>query len=849
MAKLKIDKFNGIYTNIDENELNLELFKDSRGFKHENGYVAVNEEKISLATLPTLENGYSWETGIYHTIFSDPFATSITATSYDVLVLVAKKLDGTIYKRQVWLRYQDTWKRLSSEGHIPNPFGMFLSGIFLSERDFDTTINGTAFFRKANGYIKLFLPHNCYWIGTIGREKWITYGDGLANQMITWNGFGEQWYIDRLVEQFDQDNLTFYWEYDTVNPRTRPAYTQPTRALKCGPNRRLGIDYNTQVISDGSVGTVDIIKNTDGILYQCNLQPPTGVLDFYYYKYSFTDSEGYPLTFDDGIFSAVLRAQGLLTPSQTAILTPFAGEVGHGTTLIFYPTQIEGRLDPKDSSWFEEFGSGIYKTGNSGPWQYQVWIPGDSDYEMRYNPSYQITKAGFDSNVFTTEKAYNVSTVGFPGDKRKWNIIVTALLDDKDEVIVDFRRGSITEELTKWTLSIKNILIPWDLNHRITRFRFYMKIEDYDLDYELYKEINLLEKNDYANPLTPFFMHLEEKQGIQLAQNIGFLFNEELPQRYRAVTGFRDQLTINGITLGISNENNGFIYHSLVGGGLLQENILLTQNSLVIPSIPKINAIANLNGNLGAIGADQIALCIVGESAGQLVFEIKDGIEFGTNSISSIAPVANGIALYSPNGIIITDGYQKQLISEAINDKVKENFNSYRLQYNANHNRLYFYGLSSTYYIFRFDYQRWEKFNIPSRSDEQILIDMLINHDGNIAYLYNNKLYEYNISSTYNEGAYLVTNTSDLGEMSVDKLLNYIDLDFKGTIFVYINYDNNQFILLQRAESASRTIKRIFIPLSLRRPFMKIAIRLNTNDNTTQVYKFELDFGILKRRF
>lgn len=126
--------------------------------------------------------------------------------------------------------------------------------------------------------------------------------------------------------------------------------------------------------------------------------------------------------------------------------------------------------------------------------------------------------------------------------------------------------------------------------------------------------------------------------------------------------------------------------------------------------------------------------------------------------------------------------------------------------------------------------------------------EILIDFDGHRAYLTNDYLYTYDNTDTTTVGAYVLTNDSDLEHPSVDKLLNYIDIDYKGTIQVLVYQDGTAIHLFEPPDKTSRGTKWLYMPLIKRTAFQKIKIKIATSDPDAIIYGAELDFSILKRR-
>ena len=126
--------------------------------------------------------------------------------------------------------------------------------------------------------------------------------------------------------------------------------------------------------------------------------------------------------------------------------------------------------------------------------------------------------------------------------------------------------------------------------------------------------------------------------------------------------------------------------------------------------------------------------------------------------------------------------------------------------------------------------------------------DVLIDFDGKRAYLTDDALWVYDTADTNVTDGYVTSNNSDLGYPDVDKLLNYIDVDYKGTVQVIVYQDGNGIHIFNPPDKTSRGTKWLYLPLRKRKAFQKIKIVLASSDPDAIIYGVELDFSVLKRR-
>lgn len=126
--------------------------------------------------------------------------------------------------------------------------------------------------------------------------------------------------------------------------------------------------------------------------------------------------------------------------------------------------------------------------------------------------------------------------------------------------------------------------------------------------------------------------------------------------------------------------------------------------------------------------------------------------------------------------------------------------------------------------------------------------DILIDFNGNRAYLQDDKLWVRNIADTNLTPGYIMFNESDLGEPSVDKHYNYIDIDYKGSLQVRFFLDRTLKHSYTLPTSTNRTTAWVHYPLDNRSPFQKTYLVFVTSTADTELYGFEVDFSVNKRR-
>ena len=126
-----------------------------------------------------------------------------------------------------------------------------------------------------------------------------------------------------------------------------------------------------------------------------------------------------------------------------------------------------------------------------------------------------------------------------------------------------------------------------------------------------------------------------------------------------------------------------------------------------------------------------------------------------------------------------------------------------------------------------------------------ILIDIL----GNKAYLTDDKLYVMDPYDSTTPVGYVQTNESDLGEPSVDKMINYIYFDYVGRFDITFYNGDVPLATVTAPQTDTRRVGQLYMPLEARKPFQKLKIVIQTKIIGSEMYGMELNFGAMKRRY
>lgn len=730
MPKIKIKDWNGIVTNIDETDTDPAIIRDSSNFRFKKGYTTFEPRLLTdnagtNFAPPDLSINFTqnfvWETGIYCTLTNDPLKNNEDEEAWkkDICVLVAKAQDGDDYHRLVYLKeLEDTssWKELSKNSgysnithkiELPNHDG---AGNFDGSGAppeyypsyFTTQLDGKAFFQIEKGTLKLYLPHDVFIIRYIFRVPTFP-PDPSAPFYIGWN-------IDRLVEKYDPAGATVKVKQSDGTWADQEDVPDGTAVedVRCGENRRLGIKYKISFEDDESVALDEFEMNffetpSSAVCYKWVDHYPT---QRKFYLYKFNDAETSAIIYPKPPWgkpnSEAWWRESDDEPMDDSYWAIY--QLGDGTANLVFSPSTAAILEPQGTTWS---GAG----GTYGDWNVRACNP---LYNGILRGTWKISKAAFEAQTWLYKgKELTIGEAGFLVDTDlRYSIVCTAVLDDGAEVIMETSNGeaNLPSPGTRFAIRLSDIYIPTNINKRLTRIRWYHKTPDIDTDYTLHREVDLLTGTE---PLTaPFYMGEYTDTGKTLSTNIGFLIDEEDFTKYDVLTGFKSFTTESGISIGITTSDNVNLYHSTVGGGQLLPDLVYDANALPITGISDLNAVANINGKIGAFTPDKLYVIGSGESLGQLVFNIDDTLDLGVKNFNDVVPVQGGAVVNTRNGIFWTDGFRSDLISEPINDLVRTNYDTSSIYYNSHKMEVYWKPTSSEdLYRYRFEDKVWEKIN------------------------------------------------------------------------------------------------------------------------------------------
>lgn len=726
MPEIKINKWLGIYQNIDENNLNFDYIKDGSNFLNKETYTEYIPRNIINYTLPNISLAFpgrtwSWETGKFCFIYDDIFYNNDPETPAPpinplkkCLILVAKTYDSINLKYHRLVYLQDlsngTWYELSKNG--TNQGGLILIENHDGANNFDnslfsTSIDGQVIINNNNGVIKLYFPHDTFIINYYRRRLYY-YGSTKSPNVTGW-------YIDRIVEQFDRINTSLLYYSDN---QWVPIYYNPAAKFNsnfyCNSLRRIQYKLDYTILSNQNqiVGEVTLTKTDNGEV--TNIKVPTvgaGYVVCKARKYTFT-------------YNSITVSQQMIPgfypywPSASYInnnnvtLDSFYFPISAAGTYYLLPIPFIETIGISGSDWLSLSNA---NPGDAGwDWDGAFIQRADGGTHLLTWPVYYITPALFNSLTLIWTKEGKISDIGFENKYAKIFNIITGVINEQDEVIIDYSEIPIALDTTtypKFAIEYKNPTIPYNHNRNLTRIRIYLGLQGRNkldtVEPEMIKEYNLL---DPVNDITKFFVATTKSwSGFTLANNIGISFDTEYPDKHQLITGLRAVTTDSNITLALQNNNYANIYYSAVGGGNLQSNVIYKQNVIPFDIPDTILGIASINNKFIAVGKEGLRIInIVNPETGALQFTYHKTLPFTINNSKDIINTTSGIVIHTKQGIYITNGYEHQLISEPINNVVKTYYSTAKIFYSSQRQELYYLVPSlSKIYFYSFEYKTW----------------------------------------------------------------------------------------------------------------------------------------------
>lgn len=652
MAKAKVTDLKGIVTNHDENDLSLETLSSSTNFKFENAWADIATPNVELDTkTPALNSGYSWERGIACILTSDILSDSDTSFQKEALFLVAKK-EVFNAAGDISVKYRKFYVKIDDVW-----IDILATTPLITEEMISTEKEGEPFFANEQGRLKIYLPHISFWLGYIDRN---IYTPGLLNWTTEGQG-GPILYFDKLLEKFSFDNRNT----DLIT------YSETLKEAILKGDYRLGASmvYEEYASADAVVGeniTFMKILPTPGDFYDAYLE------DFSLYK---------------------------VKNAETGEFYAWPGEI-----------LIDDAVTTEDPSLVWWFDNGSSSELNSTAKIFGTYIKADNaaiTYEDANSPYEQTINPTFLESIYASSWSYiaplNVSIDDQGFSTSQYEIITTMTLDKESEIIVDYykKEGIIIPE---YGIKVTPYIARAG-NKRMTNIAHYIRFDNVS-DFELFYEFSLLDPkrlpvSSYATEGT--------LTGIYLASRIGIAIDVS-KKDYDLVQGIKARTLESGYAIAIAYDNPAFIQYNAIGGGKIMNDIFYYEAELSLEDTLNTKALTGANGKIFIISDSGTKVLNIESSNGQPIFMMIDTLEFGVKSREDALEVQGGIILSTEEGIFMTNGYDKEWVSEQINNICILNYSTSRVFYNKYKHELYYFPnvAEGFYYLYSFRRKKWE---------------------------------------------------------------------------------------------------------------------------------------------
>lgn len=412
-------------------------------------------------------------------------------------------------------------------------------------------------------------------------------------------------------------------------------------------------------------------------------------------------------------------------------------EVGHDSTARPYYSLILSRLE----NWG---GMEFWQSRGLDIIDHTTWT---------YNQIIQLS-----SNSINVALPFQIDeTNGFFKTILKPEALFTYLLDDGTEIALEKTIISDIASAEDYFIYQIAVQFPTTLTTRVTAFRMYLK-HSKNGDFEL-----ALHHSFYDNNPMPQIITALDLSGISSTQTMGALD----PTEKKNVVLFEDIILINGMMLGIANSS---VLYPVIGNGQLSK---LYYQDQAIPGISGDFAI-DINGYLGISDRKQVYLVNIDSQEGVFIFALKDKMGFIVKDKNDKVETPDGVFLHTDKGIYLTDGQSLQLVSEAINQIVKDGFYHSNIFYDVKNKRLWYVNsLIEKIYIYSFEYQVW------TETDYSPFLNFSVSRQGASYIADDRKIYLYQESPAECVYESLKTNLSSTGFLETT---TQIDFEFKGSI-------------------------------------------------------------------
>lgn len=609
----------------------------------------------------------------------------------------------------------------------------------------DALTGESTYFKADNRAIKIYMAHDTFWFGKLNRtqyntESFLEFEGFYLEKLVPNNSVivgdirlqGEELSLAGTISNGSFGNyiigtgtsfLTDIIIGDTLIADGKTGWVSNVvddTSLRLSAYMPItsGSTYTTKRFTDSAVQTsssLELVENgtelkTDG--YVRNVETKS-YGKYRYIEFDLSDSSGN--NYEDPLW----RISGVKPNGRWQILE----------TVISDGASYSPRRFILPSKYKDQFVKGTL-AGTTTPWVTTVKDPllysADSGSNTATMPGlhYVILESDLaNGDTFVVESTNKtIDDYGFTTDVIEMEFVYAIVLDDLTEVIVEYNSIEDINKSDKFALKLDISFGSLD-PRRVTKLRYYVKT-NLMLDFEMVHEVDLISED--PKKFSNIYLMEGDFTGITLTQNVGYYLEKDKVDEYKIVNKFKDVAFVDGYGLAIADNN---LYHCVVGGGNIQTDLFYATNLINVAQGEFLVAIKDVNNN-GLVFTKRTAyFIVVASSEGIPVFKIQDVIDLGIDKVENAIEVQGGVIVLAYDGIYLTNGYTKELLSSDINDKIENkndaerSFDNDFIWYDAYAKILYYKQAFVEYdelFQLRFIVRKWERLSYEDEGADLI---------------------------------------------------------------------------------------------------------------------------------
>lgn len=299
-----------------------------------------------------------------------------------------------------------------------------------------------------------------------------------------------------------------------------------------------------------------------------------------------------------------------------------------------------------------------------------------------------------------------------------------------------------------------------------------------------------------------------------------------------------------------------------VGGGNILNNIFYQEN--FIPGIEG-QFLTQLGTNLGVFSKNREEFTMIDFQPveNSMIFYVKETASYKIRDYFDMIETNEGMILNLREGIVVTNGYGRTLISEQINDIIEKNYDNSTIFFNSYLKHLYYF-CNDGLFMYDFKTQTWTQFELPEETsglrnmarifnseaplNQMSIIDYIEDYEGNFYFVTATSIWkvELTISDLSDRPGYFRLALIDASEMNINKIINWLSFDCENAIIqATFKVKNKTYRIGKQAKSTNvRTISYLQNILAQRLPILQLSIDIEFQGKINNI---ELDIDIVPR--